>query len=805
MRSIPILLRLVPVFAGLTLALPAAERDRSGPRIVVQAEAYQLGDHWFCPQCRQEVPNGDRTGWDLRLSLSEWHDLLIDPAYFQDKIRAISDAELVEALHLPALEPVLRATLQAGDHARLASILHDYFAGRPDNGRLSRYDAADKRYFGTADEFRRELADAPARAAAIREAAAAVYTPETGFTIRGVRWGAHIDFNHEYTDFSKWGVHYLGFVGDLTNDYLLRRDPATASAFASLFEQWYDQLDRIDPPTVAPGEKSYDFVWYELGLANRTEHLINAHRVFARELSPEAHLKLLKIILGSTRWLDQAVARVPFHPHNWQTHAAFTLSYAAVAYPEFVEASGWLERGRANIVRHLQTDILDDGGYVERTTGYAAYMFSVYYRYMLMLEHFTGDRALQAKYLPRLEQMIEFYALTNTPVGVNAPFNDARRDKALVPVFKEMGLFFRRGDFIGAVRHEFTAEELAALPVAVTEPKVKSVDFPFSRYVVMRDAWDPASYFMMLNYGDFQNHCHFDQLSFELYANGAALAVDAGMSPTGYVDPNHATWSKHPSAHNMLTINQAVPEKLNQAGYDKVWSPQSRLEVFAATHDGYLRYQQARHRRHVIFAKARYWLIVDEVQTRGRNQEMDFNLHTPCTMSELADGFASAQARGFVIKHDRRDAGVVRLRQQGKADLGGLDGEPRYRDIDWLIFRKQLTGERAHDRLATLIFPHADNAGFDPATVIVERVDLQDEAAIGYRVLTGGREDLVIISDGFYRRFTDDVAGDFLYAVISRDATGTVDYVGAVGVVELAVKGGPTETFKAKRDYEYVR
>ena len=305
MRPFPLLRRLAPILACLTLALPAAEPDRSGPRIVVQAEAYQLGDRWYCPQCRQEVPNGDRTGWDLKLSLSEWHDLLIDPAYFRDKIRAISDAELVDSLHLPAIEPALRAAVQAGDSARLAALLHEYFAGRADNGRLSLYDAAHKRYFGTGDEFRREVAEDPARAAAIRQASAALFSPATGFTIRGVRWGQRIDFNHEYEGFSRWGVHYLGFVNDLTNDYLLRRDPATAAAFSDLFEQWHDQIDRVGPPEVAPGEKSYDFIWYELGLANRTEHLINAHRVFARELSPATHLKLLKIILGSTRWLDQ--------------------------------------------------------------------------------------------------------------------------------------------------------------------------------------------------------------------------------------------------------------------------------------------------------------------------------------------------------------------------------------------------------------------------------------------------------------------------------------------------------------------
>jgi len=805
MRPLSILLRLFPSLACLARAQAPVELDRSGPRIVVQAEAYQVGDRWYCPQCRQPVPNGDRTRWDLKLSLSEWHDLLIDADYFRDRIRHISNTELVDSLHLPALAPALRAALQAGDDARLAAILHDHFANRPDHGRLSLYDRANKRSFITADEFRAEVAADPARAAAIRQAADAVYTPETGFTIRGVRWGERIDFNHEYADFSRWGVHYLSIVRDLTSDFLVRRDPATAAAFARLFEQWHDQLDRLDPPVVAPGEKSYDFVWYELGLANRTEHLINAHRAFARELSPATHLNLLKLILGSIRWLDQAVARVPFHPHNWQTHAAFTLSYAAVSYPEFVEAAAWLDRGRANVVRHLETDILDDGGYVERTNSYAAYMFSVYHRYMLMLEHFTGDRSLQVKYLPRLEQMIEFYALTNTPVGVNAPFNDARRSKELVPVFKEMGLFYRRGDFIGAVRHEFTPAELAALPFPVTEPRVKSVDFPFSRFVVMRDAWEPTSHFLILNYGDFQNHCHFDHLSFEAYANGVALAVDAGISPSAYVDPHHATWHKHPSAHNMLTINQAVPEKLNQAGYDKVWSPQSRLEVFAATHDGYLRYQQARHRRHVIFAKGRYWLIVDEVQTRGRNQEMDFNLHTPCTMREVPDGFAAAQARGFVLKHDRSDTAVQRIRQQGKADLGGLEGEPPYRDIDWLVFRKRLTGERANDRLATLIHPHATIEGFDPAAVSVERVDLRDEAAIGYRVRAGGREELILISDGIYRQLTAEVAGDFLYAVIGRDATGKVDYVGVVGAVEFSVSGGPAETFKEKRDFEYVR
>ena len=184
------------------------------------------------------------------------------------------------------------------------------------------------------------------------------------------------------------------------------------------------------------------------------------------------------------------------------------------------------------MVLHLENDILDDGGYVERTTSYAEYMFSVFYRYMMMLQYFKNDTSLRSKYLGRLEKNVEFFVLTNTPVGVNPPFNDAHRSKGLVPLFKEMGEFFHRGDFIGAVRNEFSPEALASMRVRVTEPKTTSIDFPDSRFAVMRDSWDPRSYFMIVNYGDLQNHCHYDQLAFEIYANGIPIALDAGSRET---------------------------------------------------------------------------------------------------------------------------------------------------------------------------------------------------------------------------------------------------------------------------------
>lgn len=801
-------IRLFSILLSIVCVSPvvrSGEQDRSGPTIALQSNVFQVGRRWYCPLCRQQVAHADRSGWDLKLVLSEWHDVLIDKGYFHKKIRYITDEELVNSLHIKAIEPALRKALKSRDYDRVSVILHDYFTNRKDNNRLSSYDPQNKKYFITVDEFLKDVRADTGRYNGIVRSARQVYTPDKGFTLHGVPWGKRIDFNHHYPHISKWGVHYLAFLDDQITYYLLEREPATVRAFDDLFNQWYDQLDSVKQEVVIHHTTSYDFVWYELGLANRTQRLIDAQRVFVRHLSPETNKRLLKNILGSARWLDQCLRKTPFHPYNWQTHTAMTLSYSALAFPEFRESATWLDRGKKTMVLHLENDILDDGGYVERTPSYAEYMFSVFYRYMMMLQYFCNDSSLRERYWSRMEKFVEFFVLTNTPVGVNTPFNDASRNKGLVRVFKEMGELFHRGDFIGAVRQEFSPEALESMPVAVTEPAKTSVDFPASRFVVMRDSWNPNSYFLMLNYGDYQNHCHYDQLAFEIYANGIPIALDAAIGKLGYLDSLQVSWYKHPVSHNMLTINQAVPEKMDRPGYDKIWSPLRQSEFFAATHDGYLRFQKARHRRHIAFAKARYWLIIDEVRTAGKNQEMNFNFHTPCSMTMIDGGYVSTGKKGFLIIQDRRDASrISRSRSRGFAGLGGLPDEPTHREIDWLVFSKALSGDPRSDRMATLIYPYAASGQIPPADVSVEKMDLIDESAVGYLVKTKDREDCIILSDGKYRRFTGTIEGDFRYARVSS-AAGVIDYAGFVRVANVRIGGVLQRSFPTRREYEYEK
>jgi hypothetical protein len=120
------------------------------------------------------------------------------------------------------------------------------------------------------------------------------------------------------------------------------------------------------------------------------------------------------------------------------------------------------------------------------------------------------------------------------------------------------------------------------------------------------------------------------------------------------------------------------------------------------------------------------------------------------------------------------------------------------------MFCKALKGDRRSDRMATLIYPFASTGTIAPADVSVESLDLKDDAAIGYRVKTKDREDLIILSDGIYRKFTEKIEGDFTYARVSS-AAGGIDYAGFTHVARFTVAGVTRQSFTTRRDYEYQK
>lgn len=775
----------------LMATLAAAAETRTGPVITTYSDIYQVDGAWHCPLCDQVVQNGDRSGIDPALYLSEWHDVYLEAAYFAEKISRISDAELLASMK--------NAGSLTDPEGRLdPEKVKAAFTGREDNGRLYHYDREVNIPFIRIGEFTDAVRSDPDRLAAIREAAEAVVDPERGYTIGEHFFGWEVDFNYNWKDRSKFGLHYLHFVSELVPAYLVTGDMLFVKAFESLFNQWYAQRNRIEMAETGPGIKERDIVWYELGLGNRTPRLIDAMRVMGPDLSPETHVRMLKYLLGAGRWLHACLDRTPFHPYNWQTQTAMTLSYMGLLYPEFKEAGKWVASGRANMVLHFQKDILDDGGYVERTGSYTSYVFGMFYRYMLMFQYLEEDSSLLDEHLPRLEQLMEFTSRTLTPLGVSAPFNDSRRGLDLARLLVDMAGFFKRGDFLGPLREVFPDATLDRAGVDPGLPRSTSQLFPHSRFAVMRDGWNREAYYLIINYGPFANHGHYDILDFECYANGVPIAVDAGIGDTGYVDPIHVSWYKQSKAHNMLMVDEANTMKRGIEGEQVVWSTQQRMDYFAATHRGYQRYHDTLHRRHFAFRRGEYWLIVDSLETPHAGKELDWQFHSPLSLVETADGFVSRETPGVRLILPQEEAEATRrLHRMGPANLMDLPGEPSNREIDWITFRQPSTGNPVRDQMAVLIYPTTGESSA-AAPVLHWSRDPDSPGILQCRVVTPEGEDLHFFSDGTQRDF-GPVSGTFHYACL-RLRDGKPHWISTTGATRLDIgdrnllqAGSPTD------------
>jgi len=771
--------RSVVVFITLLslLALISCSKKETGPEISLYSDIYQVGEQWFCPLCNQPVENGDRSKIDPNLYLSEWHDIFLDADTFDKKINHISDRELVSSFATALSGQTLGDSLKA---------LLDYFTRRSDLPRYYFYDAAAQIPFIPLAQFIEQVNGDSLRRAKLIADAQAVAHPDSGYTIGGHYFGWTIDFMHPWQGISDYSVHSLHFLQPLVAAYHITGDEFYLHSFEDIFNQWYEQKDRIVHQWGPMDKKVYGVIWYELGLDGRICRHIDALRAFGDRLQPETRVRLLKMILGSARWLQECLSRTPFHPYNWQVHTATSLTYAGLAFLEFTEAPIWLTTAKENMEKHFVNDILSDGGHNERSGGYTQYTFGMLHRYLLIRQYFAGDQDSYDRWMPRLEKLMEFTALNLAPTGVNCPFNDCGRGTSLAQMLLSMGELFNRGDFIGAASPALDPAKVAAAQVRPRTPEAKSKLFPDSKYAVMRTGWNPESYFMMINYGPFANHAHYDILDFEIFANGIPLAVDAGIGVKGYSDPIHVSWYKGSESHNMLTVDEAICVKRDIEGEGVVWAAQDFCDYFRASHRGYQRYHSAVCRRDFAFVRDAYWLIIDQVSTPKSGQKLDWHLHSPLTLKQDGAAFVSEQRPGALFLLTPEGAQTCRiLHRQAPADLRGIEGEPDNREIDWLTLRKQSKADSTQDRFAVLIFPLAASAGPDPE----DQVDFQelqspDPSVRMFQVTTADFQDLLIFSDGKIRRFAPNIESDFLFAWL-RSVADAPAQVSAVGMTQL--------------------
>ncbi|MCK4623670.1 MAG: alginate lyase family protein [Phycisphaerae bacterium] len=683
----------------------------------------------------------------------------ISPAYLDRKIKHISNAELCGAIDLtrPGLEEV-RKSVKARDYKAAYRAWGAYWA--------------------KTHQVKPPAPQKPPGKRLLDRAAAIMRHEITGWGDVTIKHGPVVDFNANYGNSGKYGFHYWFWSRTLLNAYRATGDEKYLACFDKLFNQWYEQRDRVTNPFPA-----VSVVWYELGCGLRTVSFTNFYRLPFPAQTPLTHERMLKTLLGSARWL-LAREKTGFRKGNWQVTGSFGLANIGLAVPEFVEAQTWVRLGAGRIAEHAERDFFKDGGHSERCP--SSYMFGVYDGLAKtdgILKGKYADAEMTSRIAATMERAAEFWMYVTTPEGHLSAINDGARVVFSPKTLTEAGRRYNRKDFL------FVAKNLLGGKVGeqVSPPKHTSINFPDSCFAVLRSDWTPRARYMLLNYGPCTwGHAHPSILDFEISAFGRAMAIDAGIGGT-YDDPLHKVWYKTSRAHNMLVVDD---EQINPAvahSRDVVWESETGLDFFAATTRGWekgaktprlIKGKGVVWRRCVAFVKPDYWIIYDVARTAKAGHTLSWYLHSPTDLVAKNGGYASAKAPGLIVRPIGQT--FKTRRGKGRASVGGLGFKKAYRDIDWVAFDAP-SRKAGRVTFPMLLYPYEKS----PPKVSLRVVAESDEGA-HFVIRVDRKTDHVVFSLG-QKGFRDKQISTDGYCAVVRCRDGKV--------VSWSVAGGRKLTF----------
>jgi hypothetical protein len=698
-----------------------------------------------------------------------------DPAYLDAQIKHISDAGFFAALDIDrqGLEAV-REAVALNDFDEATREWGEYWAQRQAISYVNKGTPLQTEE----DARRHQDGDDVYTTAADRIVAHEIQGPG-GITIQH---GPVVDFNANYGANSKYDFHYWVWSSPLLRAYLTTEDSTYLDTFETLFNQWYEQRDSIEGAI-----PDLDVVWNELGLgAFRNRIFLEFYRLARRRVSNRTHARLLKTFLGSGRWLYELQMQ-GYRSGNWQIMGAYALAEIGLNFPELREASSWVATGVRRMLEHLDRDFYPDGGHSERCpSSYSIIAYRDPRNLAHLLERFgvRGDNA--AALVAGLERNLEHWMYLLSPLGTLPAVNDGGRGTFDAGIFLDGGRTFDRPDFSWIGANLLDGDDTG--PMA--PPVQTSVDLRPSGFAVMREDWSKESPYLVINYGpDGGGHSHADVLSFELFAYGKALAVDAGIG-LDYDDPLYRPWYLRSRAHNMLLVDDADIKRWKAKGENPVWSSQERLDYFAAEHKGYEQTKGVWHRRHFVFSKegdsesdaGPYFLIYDHFDSGDKERLVSFMLHSPTVLEPTWSGAVSSKGPGLMVY----SSDAVEFRKgEGTADLRGVS-EQGWASIPWISLDTHTPGGEGD--LAVLLYPFRLAP---PDGVSIYRGG--DGAAPGtvYLIVThGGNVDHIVISDGQMRVFGGGaIYTDARCAFVRTSATQTAIRHAVTGATRLTFEG----------------
>jgi hypothetical protein len=534
------------------------------------------------------------------------------------------------------------------------------------------------------------------------------------FALRDAPLGSPPDWNRD----PKTGIEAPLSFGKLL-DY---RDPQRVGDIKYLWElNRHPHLVTLGQAYSLSGDKRYADVirrhlesWFAACPFRRGANWTSSLEAALRLINWAAAWQLLGPPLQSEfvhRWLGAVFQHAQFIRGNFSLHSsannhligeAAGLFIAAVTWPCWPQARGWLAEAKAILEREALLQNAPDGVNREQAVSYQAFELD------LLLACLLAGREngveFPAAFRSRIEAMLGFIASV-MDAGGNVPMlGDA--DDALALALAPEGcryrsllaigaILFRRGDFKAKARSLddksrwlFGKDADAAFAGLGRGRNALPVrrDFTHGGYYILGKRFETEDEIRLvadagpLGYQSIAAHGHADALAFTLSVGGREFFVDPGT----YAYHTQRPWRQYfrgTSAHNTLRVDgldQSEPGGnfmwLRKANAQcTLWQPSDEGGVFEGRHDGYARLADpVTHGRRISVQNRR--VIIDDALTMAgaHDVELFFHCSEHCRVDPIAGGYRIQHAQqNLQLTLPRREGATTRVYHGSEAPILG--------------------------------------------------------------------------------------------------------------------------------------
>lgn len=353
---------------------------------------------------------------------------------------------------------------------------------------------------------------------------------------------------------------------------------------------------------------------------------------------------------------------VYFSPNTHLTGEALGLYYIGVLMPELKGAPRWRAIGEHWLTHCMESHVLADGGYMERTLWYHRYTTDIYLHFYLLNRVNFESRS---KSLEKTLQQLGVFLMYSMQPSRKIPHlgdDDGGRLLALdgLPgddprgTLDTLALVFNHMRFT-SFSDRFPEEALWLVgPRAIAsfqqnigqEPKEASKIFTDTGYAFLRSGWNEDDVCVTFDCGPHGwlncGHAHADMLSMQLYARKRAIISDPGTY--SYQEP-WRDWFRSSEGHAVIRIDGKHPgipaAPFHWSKIPVLGTHKHRLDKLIDYVAGTMDAGSWQHSREVFFLKPALIVLLDTIEAEG-NHEIEARFPLADTEWEIIDGVCTS-------------------------------------------------------------------------------------------------------------------------------------------------------------------